>query len=100
MAEFRADLADVVSRVQHGGEPVVIDRHGKPAVAVVPIEMLVRLQAAEDDADRKAARRSLREVAHEGHGLARRTEAATRTLGDAVRGAAGPTGRASAPQGT
>lgn len=66
MAEFRADLADVVSRVQHGGDPVVIDRHGKPAVAVVPIEMLVRLEAAQDAADRKAARRSLREVRTKG----------------------------------
>ncbi len=66
MAQFRAELSDVVSRVQHGGEPVVIDRHGKPAVAVVPLEMLVRLQAVEDHADRKAARRSLREVRAKG----------------------------------
>lgn len=66
MAEFRADLADVVSRVQYGGEPVVIDRHGKPAVAVVPIDMLLRFEASQDAADRKAARRSLREVRENG----------------------------------
>lgn len=66
MAEFRADLADVVSRVQHGGEPVVVERHGKPVVAVVPMEMLARLQSAEDDADRRAARRALREAEKKG----------------------------------
>jgi prevent-host-death family protein len=66
MAEVRADLADVVSRVQQGGEPVIIDRHGKPAVAVVPIDMLLRLEASQDAADRKAARRSLREVREKG----------------------------------
>ena len=66
MAEFRADLADVVSRVQHGGEPVIVDRHGKPAVAVVPIDMLLRLEAVQDAADAKAARRSLREAREKG----------------------------------
>ena len=42
--------------VMEGGEPVVINRHGKPAVAVVPIDMLLRLESLQDAADGKAAR--------------------------------------------
>ena len=34
--EARANLADLIGSVQHTGEPVVIERRGKPVVAMVP----------------------------------------------------------------
>jgi prevent-host-death family protein len=48
VAEAKAHFADCVRKVE-GGEPVLITRHGKPVVALVPahdLEMLRRLRAA------------------------------------------------------
>lgn len=39
VTEAREKFAEVVDQVQHQGEAVIISRHGKPAVAVVPIEI-------------------------------------------------------------
>ena len=36
MREARASFADLIGSVQHTGEPVVIERRGKPVVAMVP----------------------------------------------------------------
>lgn len=36
MTEARAQLSDLVSQVAYGGEPVLLTRHGKPLVALVP----------------------------------------------------------------
>ncbi len=51
LREFRKGLSDVTARVQHAGERVVVNRNGKPAFAVVPIEDLKLLQAIEDAID-------------------------------------------------
>lgn len=40
MTEARAQLSDLVSQVAFGGRPVVLTRHGKPLVALVPAELL------------------------------------------------------------
>lgn len=34
--DARANFADLIGSVQHTGEPVLIERRGKPVVAVVP----------------------------------------------------------------
>jgi prevent-host-death family protein len=36
--EARASFADLIGAVQHTGEPVVIERRGKPVVAMVPAD--------------------------------------------------------------
>jgi prevent-host-death family protein len=43
----RAEFADMVNRVVYGGERVVVTRHGKPLVALVPAADLERLEQAD-----------------------------------------------------
>ncbi|WP_285500096.1 type II toxin-antitoxin system Phd/YefM family antitoxin [Actinokineospora sp. NBRC 105648] len=52
-------LGEVVSRVEHAHERVVLTGHGQPVAAIVPIDDLRRLEAAEDEADLAAAREAL-----------------------------------------
>lgn len=40
MTEARAQFSDLVNRVGFGKERIVLTRHGKPLVALVPAEML------------------------------------------------------------
>jgi prevent-host-death family protein len=40
VTEARAQLSDLVSQVAYGGEPVVLTRHAKPLVALVPVALL------------------------------------------------------------
>jgi prevent-host-death family protein len=40
VTEARAEFSELISRVAYGGEPVVITRHGKPLVALVPAAYL------------------------------------------------------------
>lgn len=47
VTQARAEFADLVNRVVYGGERVVLTRHGKPIVALIPAADLDRL----DDAD-------------------------------------------------
>ncbi|GAA3007453.1 hypothetical protein GCM10010483_60490 [Actinokineospora diospyrosa] len=55
----RDHLGEVVSRVEHAHERAVLTRHGRPVAAVVSIDDLRRLEAAEDEADLTAAREAL-----------------------------------------
>lgn len=50
VTEARAEFSELISRVAYGGEPVIITRHGKPLVALVPAAYVV-----EDPAGRLAA---------------------------------------------
>lgn len=43
--EVRANFADILGRVHYGGETVIVERSGKPMVAVIPIELYQRLMA-------------------------------------------------------
>lgn len=36
VTEARAQLSDLINRVGYGGERIVLTRHGKPLVALVP----------------------------------------------------------------
>jgi prevent-host-death family protein len=47
VTEARAQLSDLINRVGYGGERIVLTRHGKPLVALVP--------AADLEADRVRA---------------------------------------------
>lgn len=40
----RARFSETLSRVQYGGERIVLERSGKPAVALVPVEDLALLE--------------------------------------------------------
>ncbi len=39
LTKAREKLSDLVDRVQYNGDTYVISRHGKPAAAVVPMEV-------------------------------------------------------------
>lgn len=39
VTKARNEFRSIVDEVQYGGDKYVIERHGKPAVAVVPIEV-------------------------------------------------------------
>ena len=63
-SEARAHFADVLDRVAHGGERVVIERRGKVLGAVVSradLELLERVRGMEDEEDAKAVKRARKE---------------------------------------
>jgi prevent-host-death family protein len=49
VTEARAEFADLINRVGYGGERVIITRHGKPLVALVPADEAGLAEAAAED---------------------------------------------------
>ena len=60
-SQARDDFAAVVNRVAFGGERVVIQRHGKDMVAVIPVDDLAHLIALEEREDIADAKQALAE---------------------------------------
>ena len=52
---LRDGMADILSRVRHANERVIVTRSGKPVAAIIPVDELRALQALEDELDIKAA---------------------------------------------
>jgi prevent-host-death family protein len=50
-AEAKARFAELVSRVAHRGERYVIERHGRPAAALVSLDDLARIEPPGGTAD-------------------------------------------------
>ncbi len=48
IGDLRRDLARVANTVAFGKQRVIVERHGKPLMAVVPLEDLAMLEEAED----------------------------------------------------
>jgi prevent-host-death family protein len=61
IAEIRENLSEVLNRVAYGGERVVLKRRKKNVAAMVSMEDLHLLEALENQADLKAARRARKE---------------------------------------
>jgi prevent-host-death family protein len=61
VSDARQHLSDVVNRAAYGGEVVYLTRRGRRLAAVVPVEVLEGIEAAEDAADVAAAREALAE---------------------------------------
>ncbi|MBV8542748.1 MAG: type II toxin-antitoxin system Phd/YefM family antitoxin [Pseudonocardiales bacterium] len=59
ISEARDRLGEIVSKVEHAQERTVLTRHGRAVAAVVSIDDLRELEAAEDEADLVAAREAL-----------------------------------------
>ena len=57
--ELRESLSEIVGRCAYGGDRFVIERHGKPLAAVVPIEDMFVAQLAEDQHDAAELKRTL-----------------------------------------
>jgi prevent-host-death family protein len=55
VTQARAEFAELLNRVVYGGERVVLTRHGKPLVALVPAADLDRLEGvSEPTGDRQS----------------------------------------------
>ncbi|MEU5547946.1 type II toxin-antitoxin system prevent-host-death family antitoxin [Streptomyces sioyaensis] len=58
LVEARNQLGQLVGRVRHGNEHIVISEYGKPAAALIPIREFEELRQLRDEADiAEAARR-------------------------------------------
>jgi prevent-host-death family protein len=84
VTQARAEFADLVNRVVYGGERVVVTRHGKPLVALVPAADLERLEQAESEQPATVVR-----LGTDG-GLSRVEPPAARRLGIAAQHRSGP----------
>jgi prevent-host-death family protein len=59
--EARANFQDLINRAEYSGERIVIQRHGKSAVAIIGIQDLQLLEAIEDAIDSAQLRRAIAE---------------------------------------
>ena len=66
LSKARGELGDIVNRVAHGGERVLLNRNGKNVAAVVSLRDLELIRRLEDAADLKAAVAARAEVARRG----------------------------------
>lgn len=62
VTEARDQLGQLVNRVEYGAERVVLTRNGRAVAALVPLDVLRDLDAAEDAADLEAARSAATET--------------------------------------
>lgn len=60
-SKARIDFAEMINQVAYRGERVVLDRHGKPIAAIIPIDDLTFLEEIEARMDVEAAKRALAE---------------------------------------
>lgn len=58
--EARSAFSKIISKVEFGGDRIVLERRGKDVAALVSIEDLELLRAIEDQIDIEAARKALR----------------------------------------
>jgi prevent-host-death family protein len=58
----RARLTESVNRVSYRGERIVIQKHGRPVAALVPIDDLALIRDLEDRTDLADARKALAEA--------------------------------------
>jgi prevent-host-death family protein len=66
VSDARRDFADLCNRVAYGRERVIIERHGKVRVALVPYEDLALIEEIEDKVDLLAADSALKEAEEAG----------------------------------
>jgi prevent-host-death family protein len=48
VSEARERLADLLGKVQHGGEDVTINKHGKPVAVMISVEAMEYYERLED----------------------------------------------------
>ncbi len=65
-SKARKDFSDTINRVAYSGERIVLERHGKPVVAIVPVADLELLEKLEDRMDLEVARAALADVKKHG----------------------------------
>jgi prevent-host-death family protein len=66
ITEIRNNMAGALNRVAHEGERIILERRGKGVAAIISMEDLALLEAFEDRADIRAARKVLAEMKRTG----------------------------------
>lgn len=66
VAKAKDQFSDLLRRAEHGGERLIIHRHGKPVAALLPMRDLERIEALEDEEDLRDARAAIAEAEREG----------------------------------
>ena len=66
IAKMRVDLSETVNRVAYAGERVVIQRRGRPLVAIIPVDDLELLENLEDEADVRTIQKARAEAKRKG----------------------------------
>jgi len=66
IATIRDNLDDALERVVSHGQRIVLQRSGRCVAAVISMDDLIFLEAAEDAEDAKAARKALAEMKQTG----------------------------------
>jgi len=61
LVSFRETMADPINRVMYQGERIVLECHGKGVAVVVSMDDLKALEALEDAADVRAAKKARKE---------------------------------------
>jgi prevent-host-death family protein len=67
VTEARDQLGRLISRVEYRGERVVLTRNGRAVAALVLVDLLRDVEAAEDAADLAAARKAAVETGSVSH---------------------------------
>jgi prevent-host-death family protein len=62
LTQARARFAECVNRVTYRGERILIQKHGRPVAALVPVEDLALIRELEDRIDLEDARKALAEA--------------------------------------
>ncbi len=57
--EARANFQSLISRAEYKGERILIQRHGKPVVAIIGLDDLKRLEALDDAIDSAQLRQAV-----------------------------------------
>ena len=58
ITKVRDEIAEYADQVQHHGDRIIVNRNGKPAFAMVPVEDADFLEAIEDNIDIAAAQKA------------------------------------------
>ena len=59
--DLRANLSDVLARVRHAHERIVITKSGKPVAGIIPYDELQAIETLEEELDRKALTKARKE---------------------------------------
>lgn len=64
--DAKEQFADLINRVAHSKERVILTRRGKEIAAIIPVEDLVLLQESQDNQDLREAIDALKEARNVG----------------------------------
>lgn len=64
--DAKEEFSELINRVHHNKERIILTRRGKEIAAIVPLEDLLLLQASQNRSDLHEAVEALKEARHQG----------------------------------